>query len=161
MSIYKFTDVLKSVSLSPIKGVYIIDFGIKKYIGSSKNILARLNYHRVAFRRGNHYYSKDVGSFNECDVFFKVYEVDDILELEVLITEEYRRLGFALNQDTGNRHSKEHLRKLSESRKGRVSPRKGVVLSEETKSKLSKAMKGKPWSLKRRLSQLNRNNKKQ
>ena len=42
----------------------------------------------------------------------------------------------------GYKHSKEARRKMSEAKKGKASPRKGIKLSEETKLKLSLSHKG-------------------
>jgi hypothetical protein len=74
------------------------------------------------------------------------------------MTKEYKEIGVALNSSIGKYPSKEHLKKLSKSRKGSKRP-------DETKEKMSKARKGKsistkgkPWTLNRRLAQENRNN---
>ena len=57
--------------------------------------------------------------------------------------------------NTGVVFTEERLRRMSESQKGRPSPRKGVALSEETKRKLSESKKGKPMaeSVKLQISQ--------
>lgn len=48
---------------------------------------------------------------------------------------------------SGMHHSAEARKKMSESHKGKTSPRKGVHLSPETRRKLSESHKGKiPWS---------------
>ena len=48
-----------------------------------------------------------------------------------------------LNSMYGKQHTDESKRKMSEAKKGRVSPRKGISLSEETRRKISESMKGK------------------
>ena len=47
----------------------------------------------------------------------------------------------------GKHPSEESRKKMSEAKKGKSSPRKGVTLSDETKRKLSEARKGKSWKL--------------
>lgn len=69
----------------------------------------------------------------------------------------------------GKKMSAEFCRKNSESNMGRISPRKGVKLSEETKKRISVGIsktligntrtKDKPWSLNRRNAQVARNGK--
>lgn len=53
------------------------------------------------------------------------------------------------------RGSPEEIKQKSEKLKGRISPKKGIKLSEEH---MSKSRKGKPWSLVRRVAQERRNN---
>ena len=54
----------------------------------------------------------------------------------------------------GRRLSEETRKKISESQKGRTSPRKGVTLSEETRKKISEAKKGR-CSAKKNLETIN------
>lgn len=50
----------------------------------------------------------------------------------------------------GKKHSQQSKQKISEKAKNRISPRKGVLLSDEVKSKISMTKKGKPSGLKGR-----------
>ena len=61
----------------------------------------------------------------------------------------------------GKKLSEEHKRKISESGKGRVSPRKGKHLSEETKRKIAESNKGRVYTEehKRKIGEKNRDSK--
>jgi hypothetical protein len=104
----KFTDVLRT---SPkIKGAYIIHFKDKVYVGSSKNVLNRLNNHRCSIRSKTHRYSNDIGKYKECDIYFSIYP-------KIEITEKYKKLGIALNKQTGSKPTEETIKKRISSRK--------------------------------------------
>lgn len=64
------------------------------------------------------------------------------LHKQKLIGNEYWKL-VKENGFKGKTHSDEQKQKWKESRKGSISPRKGVILSAETKEKISKARLGK------------------
>ena len=111
----KFTDVLRT---SPkIKGAYIIHFKDKVYVGSSKNVLNRLNNHRCSIRSKTHRYSNDIGKYKECDIYFSIYPTENYKELEIEITEKYKKLGIALNKQTGSKPTEETIKKRISSRK--------------------------------------------
>jgi len=57
----------------------------------------------------------------------------------------------------GSKHADETKAKISATKKGRISNRKGVTLSDETKAKLSAAFKGKPQSEEARAKKIGKN----
>ena len=63
-------------------------------------------------------------------------------ELIFLTPEEHKRL-----HTIGKKLSEETRIKLSESKKGKISPNKGRTFSKEWRRKLSEAKKGKSWKL--------------
>ena len=68
-----------------------------------------------------------------------------------MVGNEYWKL-VKINGFLGKTHTDEQKAKWAESRKGMTSPRKGVVLSQETKQKLSEAKMGVPMLALRKLN---------
>lgn len=144
---YKFTDVIKTTTTKPVKGVYVIDFGHKVYVGRSLHVLRRLENQRAVFRSGKHYYSKSLGNFNEDETYFIIYECDNYKEKEEELTREYKKKGIALNEQIGDRSiiSKKQRKFLSEINKGNNhgSKNKGRKWSKEQRENFNKTIKSK------------------
>lgn len=118
--ILKFTEKLKYITLDKITGVYIIDFGKLKYVGSSKDVLKRLISHRSRLRKKNHDYSNLIGEFDEEKVVFRIIPTTYFLELETLITDEYKELNLCVNKRSGNTLRDFEKTRLAKYNTGRV-----------------------------------------
>jgi len=118
----QFRDILSTKII--IIGAYIINFKNKVYVGSSIDILKRLSKHRWALERNTHRYSEEIGIFKESEVTFKIYPTQNYLELEEILTEEYKKLGKALNIQIGNvsNFTQTTKEKISNTLKGRIVP---------------------------------------
>ena len=150
------------MSYKKITGIYMIKCKInnKVYIGQSKNIKKRFNYHRSALNRNNHdndllqndwnKYGQDYFEFNiivEC-------EEHKLNELEREYINEYKSCDFGYNMTFGKDengaeiYTEEAKKKMSEAKKGKhhteetrkkISESKmGYNHTEETKKKMSK-----------------------
>lgn len=148
----------------------------KIYIGSSINIYKRIKSHKKYLMNGNHcnrklqsawdkygensfqfYCQEKIDNFNDLisreqywiDLFYsheKGYNICGIAgsRLGVSFTEIHKRKIGKANK--GLKRSEETKRKISESHKGKPSPKKGIKCSEEAKRKNSEAHKGKKLS---------------
>lgn len=93
---------------------------------------------------------KNAGGFT-FDIIISDIDEDLALLAEVELIDKYRRLGFLLTNATiggegvvGLKHSADAKRRMSEAKKGKTSPRKGVKLSPEACAKISAVQKGVP-----------------
>jgi len=93
-----------------IKGVYILHFGDKVYIGASKNVFIRVRGHRAKLRNNKHRYSDIIGKYVEKTVLVEVFLVENILEVEKKLIVKYAKLGIAINK----RVTKNRFRKVIE-----------------------------------------------
>lgn len=124
------------------------------YVGSSTScIKSRWGYHLRDLRANKHHSSKLQNSFNkygENSFVFEILEIVDdkssILAREQFYIDELvpffntcRIAGNCL----GVKHSEETRQRMSISKRGKPSPRKGVKVSEETKLKQSLSKMGK------------------
>jgi group I intron endonuclease len=121
--------------MAKVSGIYKIVNNITGtiYVGSSCNILKRWDNHRQGLRKGIHSNPKLQNSWSkhgkEAFSFHIVEEVSDVETLHVAeqrVVTEYKSAGYLLY----------NIRKVVESSRG-------LVTSEETKAKLSKASTGK------------------
>lgn len=154
-------------------GIYRIRNEItgKVYIGQSVNVTKRLNAHKNSLRLGNHRnvhlqsswkeYGEDSFSF-EVIVICAVEELDDLERLYIrTYASDNPEFGynFTSGGNTNHAHTIQSRIRMSESHKGKVSPRKGTKMtpeqiernrkshigiahSKESKRKLSLALKG-------------------
>ena len=157
--------------MKKICGIYKIANNIngKSYIGQSKNCEYRLCYHKspsvnyAPIDKTINEFGKENFTFSillECpSEMLDVWERDMINLHDTLYPNGYNmkgggRSGFDTCEDTRIKMSEsnkgkhtgpfteEHIKKLSESKKGERHPNYGKHLSEETKQKISKAHKG-------------------
>jgi group I intron endonuclease len=141
----------------------------KIYIGSSVSIDNRWNVHRYELRRNKHHSKYLQRTWNKYGEESFVFELIEEVEVELLLEREQhyldtlrpwdRNIGFNSCRMAGNtlgrKASEETKRKMSESRKGRVSPMKGKTFSEESRRKISESLKGRKHSeeTKRKMSE--------
>lgn len=143
----------------------------KVYIGKGVNVRARWLNHKSALRNGHHHNTHLQHAWDKYgEKVFKVFmlehcPVDKLDEREIHHISVYKTNGLAYNITDGgggtlghittpetrkkmseialNRSppSEETRRRISEANTGKVSPRRGVSLSDETRSRLSEAQK--------------------
>lgn len=148
----------------------------KVYIGATTHLYARLSTYCSYYRNGvKNRQQKLLNSFQKYTLLAHsvkvVREVQDIEELGIWEAFYVEHLGTATNglnltsgglsafrhtpetlakiaqANTGRKRSSEHCRKMSEARKGRPSNRRGVVLSEETRQRISETKKARKLQL--------------
>ena len=130
----------------------------KVYIGSAVNIELRWKEHLNDLKKGLHHSIKLQRSFNKHGVNSFKFEIIEQCDRKDLIKHEQAYIdllkayseGYNSSPTAGSRlgsgQSEETKKKISDSLKGRPSPNKGVVASQATRDKLSKARKGKKLS---------------
>jgi group I intron endonuclease len=119
-------------------GIYIIKniTNNKVYIGQSNNINLRLNAHKRMLKNNIHYNIKLQNSYNKYTLnyfTFEILEFCNINELnikEINYIKEYNSVYNGYNMEFGGTIEKiisdELRQKLSDSHKGKISPRKGI-----------------------------------
>jgi group I intron endonuclease len=122
------------------------------YIGKSISFLKRIkNYKCLNCKKQQKLYNsfKKYGFDNhKMEILFESNSNDQLLKKEIEFIKIFDSVKNGLNITYGGegviglKHSEESKIKISESLKGKTSPRKGVKLSEETKMKMSKSLKG-------------------
>lgn len=133
----------------------------KRYIGSSGDLKGRRRTHFSELRTGIHGSPHMQNAFNlygeENFVFTVLYECQpqelercEQEEIDVLKPEYNHRL--IVNTNRGLKNSEETRRKLSIALKGRVSPNRGKKFSEEWCKHLSESHKGYKYSDERKLA---------
>ena len=167
-----------------ISGIYQIQSRIKPeriYIGSAVNIHKRWLYHSEDLRRNNHHSKKLQRHFNkygESDLLYSVLigcPKEDLLKTEQFFLDSYHpyfngssiagsTLGFKHSEESKEKMRKpkslETRRKLSETKRGKLSPNKGKKFpkwhhSEEAKRKIRNGLKDKPKSEAHKLKMAN------
>ena len=141
--------------------VYVKNFeNGKKYVGISSNFNSRMRRHNYEMRKGNSLplYNAMRKYSHYTDVVFESDIYEDVLEMEKLIIQNFKDLGVELYNITdggqgmlGLSPSKETREKISKTMTGRTlsdEHRRNLKgntnkMSEETKRKLSEAMRGK------------------
>ncbi len=132
----------------------------KFYLGTTCDIDRRWREHKKALSEGNHhsiYLQRAWNKYGEDSFQFKVIRI--ILkqrrkEIEQYFLNKFQCydpfIGYNMNKKVDSRYgrpmSDEAKRKMSLSKKGKPSPRKGIKASEETKRKLSESHKGQRMS---------------
>lgn len=133
----------------------------KVYIGQSVDPKIRWSRHRsdakLSSKNRNLHLTSAITKYGVSNFLFEVIAqsktLEDMDELEILCIEQYKSTNplFGYNNSSGGQGKRpmslETRKKLSESLKGRVGPRKGAHLSDETKELLSKANKGNNFRL--------------
>lgn len=134
----------------------------RRYIGSAVNVSKRWREHLRQLEDGNHHSQFMQRCWNKNGEESFIFRVILACDKENLIMYEQAFLDFhqpeynsakLAGSQLGYRHSDESRKKMSKSRKGKPSPRKGVKLSDETKLKISINRKGKGgsgWTQERR-----------
>jgi group I intron endonuclease len=137
-------------------GIYIIKNKVTgdSYVGSASVCFkSRWGYHTRDLRANKHHSPRLQNSWNKYGADSFEFSILEECGPEVCIAREQFYLDTLrpeLNickiagSCLGVKHSEETRKRMSISKKGKVSPRKGVVLSEEVKLKMSLAKKGKP-----------------
>jgi len=130
-------------------GIYKIMFMGKEYVGSAKNIRARINRHLSELKNNRHHNQKLQHEFNRHQVDVLDYEVLEEVEVEKLIEREqyyidhikpYYNICLHAGSTLGRLHSEETKAYLSSIKKGKQSSL-GRVFSQETKDKMSEKAK--------------------
>lgn len=141
-------------------GIYKITSPSKKiYIGQSINIEKRTKYYKSLNCKQQHRIYNSIKKHGWHKHKFEIIHIcmpDELDELEVYYIDLYQTLNskYGLNLREGGgigaKMSDESRLKLSLALKGRPSPNKGVAMSEEQKKKISESNKGKKLSLETR-----------
>lgn len=157
-----------------MKGIYLITNHVngKIYVGSSRDIYARLRQHfnaLIADRHGNIHLQRAWKEYGEDAFSFSIVEsVEDetrLIEAEQVWIDKseaaHRDVGYNISPSArgrampeevkaklrakrlGGKLTDEHRRKLSESHLGQISWNKGKRFSEESKKKMSDSMRKK------------------
>ena len=138
-------------------GIYCIENKINgmRYVGRAKHIEKRWRTHKSQLRKGNHvnrYLQRAWNKYGEAAFDFYVLEEclpDDLREAEI---EWIARLGTFENGynltiggegQLGKRLTEEQKKHLSAINTGKRNPNYGIKRSEETRKRMSNAMKGK------------------
>jgi group I intron endonuclease len=128
----------------------------KNYIGSTVDVTARWRHHRKCLEEGTHANVKLQRAWNKYGSRNFIFEIVDVtmdkkrllldeqywIEMFDAVLNGYNICHFAWSR-LGVPHSKKTRLKISRIQRGRVSNRKGVHLSKETKEKLRQANLGK------------------
>jgi len=139
-----------------MRGIYTIrQIGTSNcYIGSSKNVFDRWRLHEFALQRNKHhsiYLQRAWNKYGPAAFEFVLLEVCSEWSKAIAIAKEQYwidKLKPVFNHapiagsPLGIKRSAETIAKVSAALKGRISPRKGVKLSEETKLRISKSKSG-------------------
>ncbi len=149
-------------------GIYSITNKVngKRYIGSSKNIQIRWRNHKKLLKRGAHFSKHLQASWNKYgeesfifEVICTVWDVEKLIEIEQTFLDLYRaadnKFGYnsgdcAENPMRGKKHTDESRKKMSEALKGKYCGEKshwfGKHQSDESKQKNREAHLGKEVS---------------
>lgn len=142
-----------------ISGIYKITNKLTKqfYIGSSSNLIKRKCHHFSDLKKNKHFNKYLQNAWNKYGEKNFVFEIiEEIEDKNTLIEKEQcwldktrcynRDVGYNIRtraeSNLGRVVSEETKEKLSNALKGRKAWNKGVPLSKKTKSKLSQALKG-------------------
>ena len=132
----------------------------KRYIGSAVDIADRWHLHRKMLNNGNHHSIKLQRAWNKYGEHNFIFEILDTTDDKnrLLADEQYwidtsksaTKNGYNVapiaGSQLGFKHSAKSKKLIGDVQRGRVSNRKGVKLSEETKQKLRDANVGKKRS---------------
>lgn len=125
----------------------------KCYIGQTNNFNLRMSAHKATYKsmvsKAIHKYGKENFKFEKLAIF-EDYMIDDAEQKAINVFNTICPNGY--NLDNGGclqkQMSDEAKKKLSKSKTGKPSNRKGKTMSEETRQRLSQSKKGKPISQK-------------
>lgn len=128
---------------------------MKVYVGSAIDLRKRAREHFRLLSQGKHINPHLQAAYNKYGAEAFVFSVIEYCEPEQLLAVEQQYLDATIGvrpvynicpmagSSLGRPHGPEARAKISKAHKGRVSPLRGVKLSEETKRKLSEAKRGK------------------
>lgn len=141
-----------------ISGIYKIESLIKPeriYIGSASNMINRWRCHLSSLVRNKHHSRKLQNHYNKYgkeDLKFILIEIcneDELIKKEQYFIDSYKpyfNICLLAGRTSGVKRTEQTRIKISKSKKGKPSPRKGVILSKETIQKMRLANLGKKMS---------------
>lgn len=137
-----------------ISGIYKIQSKIKPdriYIGSTKDIYKRWEYHLRSLKRNKHHSQKlqrHYNKYGKSDLIFSIIigcDKNDLINTEQYFIDSYKpyfNSSLKASNNGGFKLTEEARKKISEAFKGEKNPNYGKHFSEEHRKKLSEAKKG-------------------
>lgn len=123
------------------------------YIGSSSNVYNRIHTHKKCLRKNTHENKRLQNSWNKYNEDSFVFELVEECEIDKIIEREqyyidslnpFYNICRVAGSCIGVKHTEETRKRMSDSKKGKPSPRKGTKHTEESLKRMSEVKKGIP-----------------